>query len=200
MYECEDIAIKDKDNKYFHLICLIRNEQGRKDLNKVITKSNFEGFYFKPRCTIEDIKPYAENFVISSACLASKLARESDFEKCVEYINEYKEAFPYFFLEMQSHSHQDQCLYNQKILELSKRTNTPFIITTDSHAQKKKICIIRTSLFKLVEKAPTTIKMQLKIAKCMKVVICSQSKKYMSVWTYKLDMTMYVLVWKILIK
>lgn len=153
LYECEDITIKDKDNKYFHLICLIRNEQGRKDLNKVITKSNFEGFYFKPRCTIEDLKPYAENFVISSACLASKLARESDFEKCVEYINEYKEAFPYFFLEMQSHSHQDQCLYNQKILELSQRTNTPFIITTDSHAPKKEDLYYQDKLIQIGRKS-----------------------------------------------
>lgn len=153
LYECEDIEIKDKDNKYFHLICLIRNEQGRKDLNKVITKSNFEGFYFKPRCTIEDIKPYADNFVISSACLASKLARESDFEKCVKYINEYKEAFPYFFLEMQSHSHQDQCSYNQKILELSKRTNTPFIITTDSHAPKKEDLYYQDKLIQIGRKS-----------------------------------------------
>lgn len=137
LYECEDITIKNKDSRYFHLICLVRNEQGRKDLNKVITKSNFEGFYFKPRCAIEDLKPYAENFVISSACLASKLARESDFKKCIEYVNEYKSIFPHFYLEMQSHSHQDQCLYNQKILELSKITNTPFIITTDSHAPRK---------------------------------------------------------------
>ena len=137
LYECEDITIKNKESKYFHLICLVRNEQGRKDLNKVITKSNFEGFYFKPRCTIQDLKPYAENFVISSACLASKLARESDFKKCIEYVNEYKSIFPHFYLEMQSHSHQDQCLYNQKILELSKITNTPFIITTDSHAPRK---------------------------------------------------------------
>lgn len=153
LYECEDITVKDKDNKYFHLICLVRNEQGRKDLNKVITKSNFEGFYFKPRCTIEDIKPYAENFVISSACLASKLARESDFEKCIEYINEYKEAFPHFFLEMQSHSHQDQCLYNQKILELSKRTNTPFIITTDSHAPKKEDLYYQDKLIQIGRKS-----------------------------------------------
>lgn len=137
LYECEDITVKNKESKYFHLICLVRNEQGRKDLNKVITKSNFEGFYFKPRCTIQDLKPYAENFVISSACLASKLARESDFKKCIEYVNEYKSIFPHFYLEMQSHSHQDQCLYNQKILELSKITNTPFIITTDSHAPRK---------------------------------------------------------------
>ena len=153
LYECEDITVKDKDNKYFHLICLIRNEQGRKDLNKVITKSNFEGFYFKPRCTVEDIKPYAENFVISSACLASKLARESDFEKCIEYVNEYKEAFPHFFLEMQSHSHQDQCSYNQKILELSKRTNTPFIITTDSHAPKKEDLYYQDKLIQIGRKS-----------------------------------------------
>lgn len=153
LYECEDITVKDKGNKYFHLICLIRNEQGRKDLNKVITKSNFEGFYFKPRCTVEDIKPYAENFVISSACLASKLARESDFEKCIEYVNEYKEAFPYFFLEMQSHSHQDQCLYNQKILKLSKRTNTPFIITTDSHAPKKEDLYYQDKLVQIGRKS-----------------------------------------------
>lgn len=153
LYECEDITVKDKDNKYFHLICLIRNEQGRKDLNKVITKSNFEGFYFKPRCTVEDIKPYADNFVISSACLASKLARESDFEKCIEYVNEYKEAFPYFFLEMQSHSHQDQRSYNQKILELSKRTNTPFIITTDSHAPKKEDLYYQDKLIQIGRKS-----------------------------------------------
>lgn len=153
LYECNDITVRDKENKYFHLICLIRNEQGRKDLNKVITKSNFEGFYFKPRCTIEDLKPYAENFVISSACLASKIAREEDFNKCVEYINEYKEAFPYFYLEMQSHQHQDQCLYNQKILELSKITNTPLIITTDSHAPKKEDLYYQDKLIQIGRKS-----------------------------------------------
>ena len=38
---------------------------------------------------------------------------------------------------MQSHRHVDQEIYNQKILQLSKDTNTPFIITTDSHASVK---------------------------------------------------------------
>ena len=149
LYECDDITIKDKDNKYFHLICLVRNEQGRKDLNKVITKSNFEGFYFKPRCTIEDLKPYGENFIISSACLASKIARESDFNKCIEYVNKYKEYFPYFYLEMQSHSHVDQAEYNKKILKLAEVTNTPFIITTDSHAARKEDLYYQDKLIKI---------------------------------------------------
>lgn len=149
LYECNDITVKDKDSKYFHLICLIRNEQGRKDLNKIITKSNFEGFYFKPRCEIKDIAPYAENFVITSACLASKIAREEDYNRCVEYIKEYKEVFPYFYLEMQSHAHQDQCEYNKKILQLSKDTDTPFIITTDSHAPTKEDLFYQDKLIKI---------------------------------------------------
>lgn len=137
LYECDDISVRDKDNKYFHLLCLVRNEQGRKDLNKIITKSNFEGFYFKPRCTVEDIKPYADNLILTSACMAGRLSREEDFNKCIEYIKYYKESFPHFYLEMQSHGNEYQKEYNRKVLELAKITNTPFVITTDSHAAKK---------------------------------------------------------------
>lgn len=137
LYECFDINIKDKDSKYFHLIALAKNEQGRIALNEIITKSNLEGFYYKPRVDLNLLKPYTEHLIITSACLASKLARESDYQKCIEYIKEYKSIFPNFYLELQSHLHQDQALYNQKIIRLAKDTDTEFIITTDSHASTK---------------------------------------------------------------
>lgn len=137
LYECFDISIKDKNSKYFHLIALAKNEQGRKALNTIITKSNLEGFYYKPRVQLSDIIPFSNDLIICSACLASKLARETDYNKCVEYVNEYKSSFPNFYLEMQSHESIDQVNYNQKILQLSKDTNTDFIITTDSHAARK---------------------------------------------------------------
>ena len=136
-YECFDTEIKDKESKYFHLVVLAKNEEGRKAINKLVTKSNLEGFYYKPRVQLSDFTPYANNFIVSSACLASKIARESDLNKCIKYINEYKSIFPYFYLEMQSHNHIDQEIYNQKILHLSKVTDTPYIITTDSHAATK---------------------------------------------------------------
>lgn len=136
-YECDDIHNKDSNNRYYHLIALARNEQGRIALNRLITKSNFEGFYYKPRVQISDIKPYAEDLIICSACLASRIARESDYNTCVKYVMNYKEIFPYFFLEMQSHKSADQAEYNKKILELSRETDTPFVITTDSHAARK---------------------------------------------------------------
>lgn len=134
LYETFDISVKDKDSKYFHLVCLAKNENGRIALNEIITKSNKDGFYYKPRVDLELLKPYVNDLIFTSACLASKLSRESDFDKVVEYINEYKLIMPNFYLEMQSHISSDQVKYNQKILELSHITNTPFVITTDAHA------------------------------------------------------------------
>lgn len=137
LYEVFDTSVKDNTDKRFHLIALARNEQGRIALNKIITKSNLENFYYKPRVQVSDIAPYAKDLIITSACLASKIAREDDYRLCVKYIRDYKSVFPFFFLEMQSHNTTDQKEYNQKILQLSKDTNTPYIITTDSHAATK---------------------------------------------------------------
>lgn len=138
-YECFDRDKKDKDSKYFHLIAIARNEQGRIALNELITLSELHGKYYRPRITIQDMKPYAENIIVSSACLASKLSRETDYNKCLEYVNEYKSIFPYFYLELQAHGNNpDQEEYNKKILQLAQDTNTKWIITTDSHAATKK--------------------------------------------------------------
>lgn len=137
LYETFDVNVMDKSDKRFHLIALARNENGRKALNKIITKSNLEYFYNKPRVDINLLRPFSNDLVICSACLASKIARESEYNKCVEFIKEYKAIFPYFYLEMQSHSSEDQSNYNKKILQLAKDTNTNYIITTDSHAATK---------------------------------------------------------------
>ena len=138
-YECFDREEKSKDSKYFHLIAIARNERGRVALNELITLSELHGKYYRPRITIHDIAPYANDLVISSACLASKLAREVDYDKCLEYVKEYKNIFPHFYLELQAHgNNQDQEKYNNRILQLAKDTNTKWIITTDSHAATKK--------------------------------------------------------------
>lgn len=139
VYEAFDMRVKDKESKYFHLVLLAKNENGRKALNEIVTRSSLEGFYYKPRIDLNEIRKLncGNDLIVLSACLASKLARESDYNKCIRYINEYKDIFPNFYLEMQSHNHIDQELYNKKILQLSKDTNTPYVITTDSHSATK---------------------------------------------------------------
>jgi len=136
-YECSDHEVKDPNNRYWHLLVLAKNERGRIALNELITLGEFEGKYFgRPRVDLKQIEPYADDLIVSTACLASKLSRESDYQKCIDYIGEFKRIFnkDNFFLEMQSHRSEDQAEYNKKILQLAKDTDTPFIITTDSHA------------------------------------------------------------------
>lgn len=136
-YECADRNIQDKDNKYWHLIAIAKNDAGRIALNKLVTLSQLHGFYYKPRITIHDIAPYAKDLIICSACLASKLSRTEDYDKCVEYVNEYKSLCPNYFLEIQAHNSEQQVAYNKKIMRLAADTNTKVVVTNDVHAATK---------------------------------------------------------------
>ena len=83
VYECKDMSIKDSTDKYNHLIILAKNEEGRKSINKIVTESNFKGFYYKPRVDLKLLAKYGKNIVVLSGCLGSKIARENDYNKCL---------------------------------------------------------------------------------------------------------------------
>ncbi len=149
LYECFDINVKDTNQRYFHLLATCINEKSRIAMNEIISKSNIDGFYYRPRVSLDMLKPYGNLFIISSACLASKLAKEQDYQKCIDYVNEYKSIFPHFYLEIMSHNHEDQVKYNQKLLQLSIDTKTDFIITCDTHAATKEDLYYQEYLVKI---------------------------------------------------
>ena len=84
------ISLEEPFWKEFQLIAKINNQS----INQLVTKSNLEGFYSKPRIDLNCIKDSGKDLVICTAGLASKIAKESDYEKCIYYINEYKKYFP----------------------------------------------------------------------------------------------------------
>lgn len=137
-YECSDREVKDPDNKYWHLILIARNELGRQAINRLSTLGHLHGFYSKPRISLSDIaKENTDNLIVTSACLASHLSREKDYEKCIALVNEYKAVCKHFYLEIQAHDNATQAEYNQKIMRLSKDTNTKVVVTNDVHAATK---------------------------------------------------------------
>lgn len=137
-YECSDREVKDPDNKYWHLILIARNELGRQAINRLSTLGHLHGFYSKPRISLSDIaKEDTDNLIVTSACLASHLSREKDYEKCIDLVNEYKAVCKHFYLEIQAHDNATQAEYNQKIMRLSKDTNTKVVVTNDVHAATK---------------------------------------------------------------
>ena len=58
------------DSKYNHLILLAKNNDGYKNLSKLVSLSFTEGFYYKPRIDKEILEQYHENLICCSACLA----------------------------------------------------------------------------------------------------------------------------------
>ncbi|HSR89270.1 MAG TPA: DNA polymerase III subunit alpha [Candidatus Udaeobacter sp.] len=131
---------KDKDDKYYHLILLALDYTGYKNLMKLSSLSNLEGFYYKPRIDKELLKQYHEGLVASSACFSGEipwiLRKEDNYAKAKKVALEYEEIFGKgnFYLEMMDlPGLEGQMELNTKLAQLSKDTGIPLIVTRDSH-------------------------------------------------------------------
>jgi DNA polymerase III subunit alpha len=63
------------DDKRYHLILLVKNEEGYKNLVKLVTKAHLEGFYYKPRIDRELLKNYSFGLIGMSACIQGEIPR-----------------------------------------------------------------------------------------------------------------------------
>jgi len=84
MYLTEDVSIKDIKEKYFHLVVIVQNKAGYKNLCKLLAFAYKEGFYFKPRIDYATLKKYSEGLIITSACLSGHITRLLMNDKNVE--------------------------------------------------------------------------------------------------------------------
>ena len=129
------------DNKYYHLILLAKNNEGYKNLSKLVSLGFTEGYYYKPRIDLEILEKYHEGIIALSACLAGSLAtaiKEGDDAKAEEIALWHKKVFGEdYYLEMQANHLKEQALLNQKLVTLSRKLDIPLVITNDSHYLKK---------------------------------------------------------------
>ena len=121
-----------------HLVLLCKNNEGYKNLTKLVSLGFIEGFYYKPRIDKEILRKYSKGLIGLSACLAGEIPKalsENNYEKARELTLEYKDIFEEgsFFLEMQSNGIDEQVLVNQGIVRLSRELNIPMVATNDSH-------------------------------------------------------------------
>jgi len=140
MYEApSDRFLKEEEDneKYYHLILLVKNETGYKNLCKLITRGNTEGFYVKPRIDIALLKEFHEGLICTSACVAGRIATDilkGDLVKAEEDILMYKDIFgDDFYLEVQNHGLKDEQMVAYEIAKLSKKLGVKVICTNDSH-------------------------------------------------------------------
>ena len=129
------------DNRYNHLILLAKDNNGYKNLAKLVSLGFTDGFYYKPRIDKEVLEKYHEGLICSSACLAGEVASEivkGDMEAAKESALWFKSIFGEdYYLEIQNNGIKEQVLVNQKLIQLSRELDIPLLATNDSHYLKK---------------------------------------------------------------
>ena len=142
-----------QDLSPYHLILLCKNEEGYKNLCKLVSRAYTEGFYNRPRIDFELLKEYSGGLVCMSACLAGEVARNlsnGDYDGAKETALRYKALFGGdYYIEIQDHglAEQRQILpYQYRLagelgIGLCATNDCHYINKTDARAQKLLMCI-----------------------------------------------------------
>ena len=126
------------DSSRYHLILLCKNETGYKNLCLIVSASNTEGFYIKPRVDMELLKAHSEGLIALSACISGEIPRlilNKRFNEAKEKALELRDIFgeDSFFLELQNHGFTEQPEVNKGLIKLHKETGIPLVVTNDAH-------------------------------------------------------------------
>ena len=129
------------DNHYNHLILLAKNQQGYKNLSKLVSIGFVDGYYYKPRIDLEVLEKYHEGLICLSACLAGAVNQallNGNNEKAEEIALWHKNVFGEdYYIEIQNNGIKEQVLANQKLVMLARKLNIPLVATNDAHYLKR---------------------------------------------------------------
>ncbi|PRR80609.1 DNA polymerase III subunit alpha [Clostridium liquoris] len=135
------IKCNDKDNENQHLVLLVKNEVGYRNLMKIVSKASIEGFYYKPRVDHDFLKEHSEGLIALSACLAGEVQSQilnGNIKKAEETALFYKNIFKDgFYLELQYHGMKEQLKVNNELIDMSRRLDIPLVATNDVHYIRK---------------------------------------------------------------
>ena len=126
------------EDRYYHLVLLAENNQGYKNLMKIVTRGFTEGYYYKPRVDYEVLEKYHEGIIALSACLAGEIPNKilkEDFDGARAAARKMRDIFGEnnFFLELQDHGIREQTQVNTSLIRLSKELGIPMVVTNDVH-------------------------------------------------------------------
>jgi len=130
------------DDKRYHLVLLVKNEEGYKNLVKLLTKAHLEGFYYKPRVDEKLLAKHSSGLIALSACLAGKIPKlilAKKIEEAEKQALKYQEIFgkDNFYLDIQYHPNsKEQKIVNKELISISKKFGIPLVATNDVHYLK----------------------------------------------------------------
>ena len=130
------------DKQYNHLILLVKNETGYKNLIKMVSLAYTEGFYFKPRIDRDLLEKHSEGLICLSACLAGEIPQlllQRDYEGAKREALWYSSVFGEgnYYLELQNHGLDEQKIVLDGLKRINDETGLPLVATNDVHYVEK---------------------------------------------------------------
>jgi DNA polymerase-3 subunit alpha len=134
--------IKGLPDAGYHLILLVKDLSGYKNLMKLSTIGYLEGFYHKPRIDKEVLRKHSDGLFALSSCLHGEiptLLLADNYKKAKDLVEEYKSTFGQgnFFLEIQNHQIEEEKKAIRLLAKLAEETQVSLVATNDCHYLKK---------------------------------------------------------------
>ncbi len=126
----------------FHIVLLVKDEIGYKNLMRLMSLAQIEGFYYKPRIDKQILSEYSKGLIGMSACLKGEISYylvHGMKEEAELALKSYLDIFGKndFYLELMDHGIPEQKIANNEMLKLSKKYDVKVVATNDSHYLEK---------------------------------------------------------------
>jgi DNA polymerase-3 subunit alpha len=120
-----------------HLLLLAKDDEGYRNLIKLVSVGWLEGFYYKPRIDKDLLSQHCKGLVAASACLAGEIPElllQDNIDQAAEAAGFYHDLFSEdFYLELHDHNLAEERKVLPGLIELSRRLGIPMVAANDSH-------------------------------------------------------------------
>jgi DNA polymerase-3 subunit alpha len=127
-----------REPAHYHLILLVKDERGYKNLSQLITKAYLEGFYYRPRIDKELLAQHSEGLIGLSGCIKGEISHNlllGEGEKAERAALEYASFFPRgdFYVEIQDHGLKEERIVKPLLAASARKLGLPLVVTNDCH-------------------------------------------------------------------
>jgi DNA polymerase-3 subunit alpha len=126
------------DGAYNHLVLLCENQEGYRNLIKLVSTAYLDGFYYKPRVDLDLLAQHSKGLIALSACLKGHIAEtilSDQYDEAKRLAFTYADIFgkSNYFLEVQDHHLDQDKRLTPQVNRLSQETGLALVVTNDSH-------------------------------------------------------------------